>query len=74
MEIGFAGHLPGREVGLKAIREMVKEPSPGQQHILAGQKEASGAVEPWAGNTISLHHAGHVLRTHLPASFSSSKV
>lgn len=72
--MGLAGHLPEREVGLKAIREMVEEPSPGQHHILAGQKEAGGAGELWAGNTISLCHAGHVLRTCLLASFSTSRV
>lgn len=71
--MGLAGHLPEREVGLKAIREMVEEPSPGQHHILAGQKEAGDAGELWAGNTISCH-AGHVLRTCLPASFSTSRV
>lgn len=43
MRIGLAGHLPEREVGLKTIREMVDQPSPGQHHILAGQKEASVA-------------------------------
>lgn len=43
MEIGLAGHLPEGEIRLKAIREMVEQPSPGQQYILAGQKEAGVA-------------------------------
>lgn len=49
MGIGLAGHLPEREIGLKAIREMVEQPSPGQHHILAGQKEAhvAGRAMGW---------------------------
>lgn len=43
MEIGLAGHLPKREVELKAIRDMVEQPIQGQYHILTGQKEASVA-------------------------------
>jgi len=43
VEIGLAAHPPAREGGLKAIREKVEEPSPGQPHVLARQREASRA-------------------------------